>query len=100
MTTKQTLIPSISPTRNPIFRGRKPPRVRVSKRSEAPQHAYREFERDFVPLSPPPPSPSKERDIKGESKRGEAPLNKIFPLSLTRRGGYRSKTLRGVRSPC
>jgi len=72
MTTKQTLIPSISQIRNPIFRGRNPPRVRVSKRSEAPQHAYREFERDFVPLSPPLPSPSKERDIKGESKRGEA----------------------------
>jgi len=32
MTTKQTLIPSISQIRNQIFRGRKPPRVRVPKR--------------------------------------------------------------------
>ena len=92
MITKQTLIPSISQIRNPIFRGRKPPRVRVSKRSEAPQHAYREFERDFVPLSPPPPSPSKERDIKGESKRGEASLIYPFPLPLAKgkedKGGW------------
>jgi len=59
MITKQTLIPSLSQIRNQIFRGRKPPGVRVSKRGESPEHACREFERDFAPLL------VKERGIQG-----------------------------------
>jgi len=62
---KQILTPSLSQINNQISRGRKPPRVRVSKRGEAPEHAYREFERDEVPLHYPSPSPFKERGTQG-----------------------------------
>jgi len=61
---------------------------RELKRYEVPEHAYREFERDFVPLSPPPPSPLFGwRDTKGELKRGEASLIYPFPLPLDKGKG-------------
>jgi len=51
---------------------------------------YRVFKRGVSPsffISS--PSPFKERDIKGELKRGEASLLLFFPLSFLRRGGQR-----------